>query len=419
MFKSSKDSISIQAFIAWFAASLFACFQFCSQIILGPMTADLMGRFSLDAVSVSYVVSSFFYIYLLMQLPAGMILDRYPTKYVMPVTCLICATGAILMGLATNTYFFVIARMICGFGSAFGFIGTMRVLRNYFTIRHMTLFIGFTEMMGFLLTAVCAHVVSYFLPIFGFQTVLFYFGCIGLFVVALMCVTNLKKMAPKHAYAPPVRHDISLVLRDFRSLVTNKQLLILGLISFSFFSVVTAFAALWGVPALMSLHNLSLQESTQAISCIFFGISTGGPLIGYLHLKIKRYELLIFWSGIASVILILALIFSSELSLFTLCGILYLNGILSCCYLLCFTIANDLVPAKLSGTCMGLINLITMTSALVIQPVMGYLVALSDVIGVVNGAPVYPVSGYKRVCLVLVALFLLASIMSFKVKKSD
>ncbi|MBP9722321.1 MAG: MFS transporter, partial [Gammaproteobacteria bacterium] len=301
---NQDNSIKIKAFTVWFAASLFACFQFCAQIILGPMTADLMGTYNLDAVSVSYVVSSFFYIYLLMQLPAGMLLDRYPTKYVMPITCFICALGVILMGLATNAYLFVVARMICGFGSAFGFIGTMRVLRNYFTIRHMTLFIGFTEMMGFLLTAACAHAVSYFLPSYGFKNVLFYFGFIGIFIVVLMIISTMKRFAPKYQYAPPMRHDLKLILQDFRALITDRQMTILGLISFSFFSLVTAFAALWGVPSLMNLHGLSLQQSTQAISCIFFGIATGGPLIGYLHLRIKNYCALIALCGIVSAILV-------------------------------------------------------------------------------------------------------------------
>lgn len=380
------------------------------------MTGDLMEFFNLDAVSVSYVVSSFFYVYLAMQLPAGLLLDRYPSRYLLPATCFTCALGAFLMGIAEQSYLFVIARMLCGLGSAFGFIGTMRILRNYFTLKLMTLFIGFTEMMGFLLTAVCEHSVSLYLPVYGFHNVLFYFGLLGMILAGVMYCVMLPRFAPKHEYAPPVKHDRGALLKDFKELITNPQMIILGLISFSFFSLVTSFAALWGVPSLMSIHKLSLQDSTQAISWIFLGIATGGPLMGYLTIKTKKYKSLIFWCGIINSFLMLMLILMGSLNFYVISAVLYLSGILACCYLLCFTIANDQVPARLSGTCMGLINLITMTSALLMQPVMGYLVAIYGPIDFSHGAPVYSADSYKLACLVLVFLFLFASFLGTKLR---
>ena len=76
--------------------------------------------------------------------------------------------------------------------------------------------------------------------------------------------------------------------------------------------------------------------------------------------------------------------------------------------------ANDLIPARLSGTCMGLINMITMASAMIVQPVMGYLVALGGPVGYVSNAPVYLATNYQRVFWVVIGLFLLASLLSTK-----
>ncbi len=410
--------VSLRAFMAWFMASSFTCFQFCTQVILGPMAVELMQAFSLDAVSVSYVVSSFFYVYLLMQLPAGILLDRYPAKYIMPITCSICAIGAVLMGLASTVYLFVFARMLCGFGSAFGFIGTMRVLRNYFSLKYMALFIGFTEMMGFILTAVCEQAVSFYLPVYGYKSVLFYFGLIGLAIAIFMYISSLSRFAPEHEFAPPRKHDIKVIAHDFKELVTDKQMLILGVISFSFFALVTSYAALWGVPSLVNINQLSFEDATQAMSYIFLGIATGGPLAGVLTTKLRDLNKLIFWSGLINAGLFLILLYSN-LDVIIINMLLYLTGVFGCCYLLCFTIANNLVAARLSGTCMGLINMITMTSALVLQPIMGYLVALDGQAGMLNGAPVYLVSGYKRACWVLIVLFLFASFLSTRLKSSS
>lgn len=399
-----------RAVSVWFAVSLFACFQFCTQVIAGPMTRELMETFSLNAVTVSYAVSSFFYIYLIMQLPAGLILDRCPNNYVLPVTCFICALGCIFMGLADNVYSFIFARMLCGFGSAFGFIGTMRVLRNYFPLRYIGLFIGFTEMMGFFVTASCENLVSYFLPIVGFENIFIYLGCMGLLVALWIYLAMHKKLAPDYELAPAIKNDN--VIADLKELLQDKTQWTLGLIAFCFFSLVTAFAALWGVPSLVNMHKFSLQTSTQVISAIFIGIAIGGPTVGYINTKITRHSRLIFWCGIICAILMFAVTFMNTTNPMAIAVLFFICGILSCCYLLCFAVANEITPARLSGTTMGLLNMITMASALIMQPVMGYLVSLNGPIDFINGAPIYESVGYQRACFAIVLLFLLASFLS-------
>jgi MFS family permease len=412
-------SLDYKAVIVWLAASLFTCFQFCTQVIAGPMTRELMENFDLDAVSISYAVSSFFYMYLLMQLPAGILLDRYKTKYLMPLTCIICTCGCFLMGMADNVYTFVLARMVCGFGAAFGFIGTMRILRNYFHMKYIALFIGLTEMLGFFMTAVCENLFSYFLPIVGYHVVLFYMSFVGLTITLLMLICMQEKFAPSYEYAPPSKRHLKTVISELLQLLKDKQMWYLGLIAFSFFSLVTAFCALWGVPSLVKIHSLSLIESTQVVSFIFIGIAVGGPFVGYVGGRLKNKQLIISGCGVFCASLMYLVIYTHSPSFVFLATCLFLCGLFSCCYLLSFTIANEIVPPNLSGTSMGLINMITMTSALIMQPVMGYLVSLDGIIGMKDGAPLYPVSGYERACLAIVILFLIAGVLSTRLKSAN
>ena len=414
--KGSEITLNKRAISVWLAASLFACFQFCTQVIAGPMTRELMEMYDLTAVSVSYAVSSFFYVYLIMQIPAGLILDRYPNRIVMPFTCAACALGAIFMGFADSITTFVLGRMICGFGSAFGFIGTMRVLRNYFPLKYIAIFIGLTEFLGFIGTASCENIVSHALPIIGFEKIFIYLGYIGLIVASIIYIAMHKKFAPRYELAPPVKHEN--ILSDLLELIQNKQLWILGLIAFSFFSLVTAFAALWGVPSLVNIHNYSLTTSTQAISSIFIGIAIGGPLIGYVGSKITKHRQLIFCCGIVCASLMFSIVYFNNIDFYKIIVILFFCGLLACCYLLCFAVANEVTPAKLSGTCMGLINMITMSSALIMQPVMGYLVSLDGPIDMVKGAPIYAAVGYQRAILAIVFLFLFASFLSTRLDLS-
>jgi MFS family permease len=407
---NSNIGLNARALSVWFIVSLFTCFQFCTQVIAGPMTSELMETYGLNAVTVSYAVSSFFYIYLAMQLPAGLMLDRYSNRFVLSVTCLICALGCILMGKADNIYAFVLARMLCGFGAAFGFIGAMRVLRNYFSLKYIALLIGFTEMLGFFVTALCENLVSYFLPIIGFKQVFIYLGMIGLGVAGSIYIVMHGKFAPDYQLAPAVKNN-NLWL-DLSELLKNKQIWILGVISFSFFSLVTAFAALWGVPALVNIHKMSLSQGAQIISIIFIGIAIGGPIIGYIGSKITNYNQFMYWCGVICASLMLVFTVCDNLSYMSLSIILFFCSLVSCCYLLCFTIANTITPSRLSGSSMGLLNMITMVSALLMQPLMGYLISFNGAVDFINGAPIYEQAGYQRACIILIMAFLLASFLS-------
>lgn len=402
--------LSHRAIGVWFTASLFCCFQFCSQIIMGPMTRQIMEAYDLNALGISYVVSSFFYMYLIIQLPAGIILDRYKTSKVLVMTCFICALGALLMSLANSIPTLIFARMICGLGAGFGFIGTMRILRNYFPMRYIALFIGFTEMLGFLSTAFCENIVSYYLPLVGFKHILLVFGLSGIVVALLIFLTSLKQFSPDYELAPPVKSQN--IVADLKLVCLDKQQWILGLTAFCFFSLVTAFAALWGVPILMNIHEYTLSQSASAVSAIFLGIAIGGPLVGLVGLKVKDKVTFMVVCGIICAMIMFVVIEVPMLKVVHSTILLICCGILACCYLMCFTIANEIAPARISGVVMGFINMVVMSSALIMQPVMGYLISMDGAIGMKNGAPLYADIGYNRAGLSIVALFLLASLIS-------
>lgn len=416
--KKPQNDLNLRVIVVWFITIMFSSYQFSAQVIAGPMTAEIMQSYKLNAVTVSYAVSSFFYVYLLMQLPAGIILDRYSSRYLLPGGFMICALGSVLMGLSDNVYNFSLARMLCAFGGSFGFIGAMRILRNYVPMVYIPLFIGLTEMQGFIFTSVCEAIVSYYLPQIGFKKVLLNFGVCGIFLAFLVYICLHPKLAPKHEYAAISKSD-GLTKQDIIILLQNKQIWLLGLIGFGFFSLVTSFAALWGVPTLINIHHLTLGQSAQALSAIFLGIALGGPIIGQLATNHKRQKFMSICSGLLCAILLSIILKMAALNFIAICLLMFFLGMFSCCYLLCFSIGNAMVPAKLSGTCMGFINMVTMASALILQPLMGYIISYNGVIGFNDGVPIYPADSYRMAGMFLVAIFVGVSLLSTMLKLQD
>ena len=71
---------------------------------------------ALDAASLGFLTSAYFLAFGLMQIPVGMLLDRYGPRRVEPVLLAIAAAGALLFGLADGLPGLTLARAIIGGG---------------------------------------------------------------------------------------------------------------------------------------------------------------------------------------------------------------------------------------------------------------------------------------------------------------
>ena len=78
--------------MVWGVSSLFVTFQMLLQTAPSVMIADLENAFSINMFSVSLLSSSFFYTYVILQIPAGMLVDRVQPRY-----CLtLCLLGIVM-----------------------------------------------------------------------------------------------------------------------------------------------------------------------------------------------------------------------------------------------------------------------------------------------------------------------------------
>src|SRR5260221_14098665 len=89
------------AWVGWFVASLAGLYQFLLQTSPSGMIPELETAFHLNAFGVSVLASSFFYTYLLCQIPAGILIDYLRPRRTL-FFCLWCIAGICVL-LATAT----------------------------------------------------------------------------------------------------------------------------------------------------------------------------------------------------------------------------------------------------------------------------------------------------------------------------
>lgn len=131
---SSKPIYIIGLFICALA-SLFYVYDFILRIIPGTIFTFLTKYYNLDSASLGFLSSAFFLGYILMQLPCGLLYDRFGPRKVLSVAALV-ASVATYFFLATP-YFSVatIARFFMGIGSACAYIGALVLVSRWLPSR--------------------------------------------------------------------------------------------------------------------------------------------------------------------------------------------------------------------------------------------------------------------------------------------
>lgn len=73
---NQQQPITLRAWFVWMLAALFVFYMFLLQASTSVMIPQLMHDFHLTVTDIGVLSASFFYPYLILQIPAGMVIDR-------------------------------------------------------------------------------------------------------------------------------------------------------------------------------------------------------------------------------------------------------------------------------------------------------------------------------------------------------
>src|SRR5262249_3391066 len=84
----------------------------------------------------------YFYTFLLMQIPVGILLDRYSPRYLTSFAIALCAVGAIGFATAHSLGIAELSRALIGFGAAFATVSYMKVATLWFPPERFSIVAG-------------------------------------------------------------------------------------------------------------------------------------------------------------------------------------------------------------------------------------------------------------------------------------
>ncbi|PIZ04473.1 MAG: MFS transporter [Gammaproteobacteria bacterium CG_4_10_14_0_8_um_filter_38_16] len=371
-FRSARKYRMRLAWSVWVVATIFVLFQFFLQLSSGEIIDGLMKSFALTALGGGVLASSYYYIYVSLQIPAGLLMDRYGPRGILSLGALFVCLGCLLFSAAKTLPFALIGRILMGGGAAFAFVGCLNVIGIWFPKKQFALMTAIVETAGMIGAILGNFWIAIVIHRIGWRNCIFFAGLFSAVLTILLFF--IVRNAPTQKRMPSVKKETISLIHGLRILLRKKVVWINGIYLGILFCVVTTFTALWAIPFLEVSRHLTLLNASMIAATLYAGVGIGGPILGWLDARTKwRREILIINAFFAALFLFFV-IFDTQLSLLMLSILLFLTGVCSSGYILTFAIANDISTTSNHATCIGFTNMLCVILAPIFQPLIGFLV---------------------------------------------
>lgn len=358
--------------LMWAISVLFVFYKYVIEVSPSIMTKDLMLDFSLNASSLGHLAASFYYSYMLMQIPAGILIDSIGTKKITTIAIALCAMATLIFSKTTSVEVAFASRFIIGLCATFAILNTLKISSNWFHPSKFALLTGLMLSLGMLGSIFGQTPLAYFLHNFGWRESITYLSWIG-FALALLFLLVLREK-PKHLRHYNVtqepKHKTPL-LQSLIAIIKKPQVWLISIFSGLAFAPVMAFGGLWGVSFLETKFGFSAQKSASMTSLIFLGFALGAPLFGWLSNRIGKRKPFMFAGILTSFCFLTYVIYAPTLTFFWGGTCLFLFGFSVSAFLISFTVIHEINSPLVTATAIGFMNLFNALFGAITDPLVG------------------------------------------------
>lgn len=404
--------------IVWICGAIFYCYEYFLRIQPSMMSADLMRTYNLNALAFGNLVAFYYYAYTPMQIFVGVLMDRYAPRLLLALATVCCALGSLLFASTSILWVAQAGRFLVGFGSAFAFVGVLKIATIWLPPNRFAIVAGSTTTLGMIGAMVGDNALAVMVKDLGWRTTIYasvIFGFALAFVIWIV-IRDAKGRGRQQI------HHVALttkqVLVGLGHVLKNKQIWIGGFIGFLLYLSLSMFAELWLVPYLQQARNFSVTDAAAATSMVFLGWAVGGPLMGLVSDVISRRRLPILIGSLLAGVVSIMLVYISSLTRIEIYLLLILMGIFCSAQNIVFVTARENAPQKFAGSAMAFTNLLIMAGGMIFQPLVGHFLD-NGASHLVNGVPIYSAQTYQSVLIILPIAFFASMLLTFFLKETN
>lgn len=281
-----------------FGVVLFSYFLIVSQRTApGLISEQLMKEFHVSAAVIGLLTSIQFLAYSSLQIPIGILSDRFGPNYFLIFGTLLNGVGTLVYSIAPNEGFLLFARLLVGIGDAAIWVNLVLILSQWFKANEFVQLLGFAGMSGSLGFLMATVPFSASIDLIGWRAPFLIIGCLLCVFGILLYIVLVKK--PNQMNISPInvnrsnnpstkKRDKTIVI--LRQLFSSRQAWATFLCHFGVVGTYVGFIGSWAVPFGMNMYGMTRSGASQLIMIGLIGAIIGAPLTGWITNRLNMIK---------------------------------------------------------------------------------------------------------------------------------
>ena len=358
------------------------------------MVEELMRDFAVGGAIVGNLSALYFYGYAGMQIPVGLLLDRFGPRRLMTVAAGVVAVACLMFAWSDGLVGASVARFLIGAGCAFSLVGAMAVAGQWFPRQRFALLAGLAMMFGMAGGVFGQAPLRVAVDATDWRTTMATVGVIGfgLMLAAWVFVRDRRRGSG----------GVGAVFEGLRRVAANRETWLNAVAGLGSTGPLLAFAGLWGVPYLQAVHDIDRVAAGTVTSMTFIGWGIGASLIGWFSDRIGKRRSPLIAGMVLSALSLVAILYLPGIPLWGVGVLCFGIGFGGSAQIVCFALVREHNPPQYSGTAIGMVNALVTAAGALFQPTIGWLLDLGWDGALVDGARAYAVGAYNLAFGVLV-----------------
>lgn len=374
--------------------SFFYCYQFIIRVSPNVMADDIMGNLLIDSVSFGVIVGFYYWAYSGIQIPLGLIMDKFGPRLFLSSAGFICGLACIIFASTHNVFIASCARFLMGLGAASGFLGTLKLGTLWLPPQKLSKVIAVTLVLGTIGATLGGAPLSYVSTLIGWREALIFLGFVG-FIQGTVTFILVRNQPPGALPATSQKGSGSLFSGIIR-VISSPQAWIISGVGMLMYVPLTLMGDAWGVPYVRSVYNLDEKLAATCVTAMFVGAMVGSPFFTALSDRLMSRCKVLYIGGTANLIVYCTILFYTNLPLPLIYVLFFAGGFFYTAKALCFASISEVMPRSINAQTIGFTNAIVMFSGVFFHPLVGKIMSLTwDGVVDKNGAQVYTASDYQ------------------------
>ncbi len=376
--RTRRDRTPHAAWIVWgvsLCVYALGTFHRSSLAVAGLHATE---RFGISATQLGSFVMLQLAIYALLQIPVGVLVDRFGARRVLLLGVAAMSVGQVIFALTDSYLVAVLARVLVGVGDSSTFVCVLRLITSWFPPARMPMLTQLTGPVGQIGSMAAAVPMIWSLDRYGWERPYLSVGALG-FVLALIVLTVVRD-APGRRRLIGAPMSVRAIRRSLTSSWSEPGTRIGFWIHFSQHFSASALGLLWGFPFFVQGEGTSQETAALLITVMTVSMISMGPILGWFVARRARWrsELALGSIGLVAITWTLVLVWSGPAPVWLLLTLVVVVGASGPVAMVGFDYARQANPPERLASAVGIVNQGGFVASLSMVMIVGVLLDLSS-----------------------------------------